>query len=138
MFQNLKFSQNKNGIKLVENISCDILSRCPRYQRSLLFFCMGTQLLRDKRRESPKSFICSALIGVFFQTIVALVLSMCHVYTISGSLMCPYWFFNQTEWPLKASLSGYFWSKLRENRRMKCTANIWKLKDDKMAMIIFI
>ena len=51
--------RDKNGTKLVENISCDILSRCPRYQRPLLFFCKGTQLLRDKRRESPKSFICS-------------------------------------------------------------------------------
>ena len=67
-----KFSRDKNGTKHIKNISFDILSWCPRYQRPLLFFCKCTKLLRDKRMESPKSFICSTFICSFVPTMLLL------------------------------------------------------------------
>ena len=55
------FKRDKNGTKLGRYIYFDMFSSSPRFQRPLLIICKGTNILRDKRRETPKSFSYSRI-----------------------------------------------------------------------------
>ena len=79
------FKRDKNGTKLGKNISFDILSSCPRFQRPLSFGCKGTNFPRDKRRESPKSFICSR---IFFFTFKHCHLRITQIVFSEGGFSC--------------------------------------------------